>query len=293
MHGPDLDFRPAGLARSLRHELSFRNLQYAERLRLAKCASRGEPPVICYLPSDDGKRHGNFLPETYRAILKNEAWRKRLQKVHSGAREALPRTDRRWRELDSSNSSDALLMNIFSFPGTLRQREVFNLLGVEPQASPQFGFRARVPFSNGQADRTEVDMRIGDLLVEAKLTEPGFQTAPLATVEAYRDFNEVFDGEILPRGKDRYFSYQLIRNVLAAHAHRCSFCLMVDARRPDLLVAWYAVMRAIVLVELRLRCKVITWQELAQELPRKLREFLEEKYGVVPAGSHPPLSSNI
>jgi hypothetical protein len=278
----EFDFRPAAFASHLRHELRFRNLRYAERLRLKKTESRGELPVICYLPSEDGKRHGNFLPEAYRTILRNRTWRKRLQKIHSGAREALPRTDRRWCELDSSNSSDALLMNIFCFPGTLARGGVLNLLGIEPQTPAEFGFRAHVPFTSGKTDRTEVDMKIGDLLVEAKLTESDFQSAPVGTVEAYRDFHKVFDGETLPRNKDRYVSYQLIRNVLAAYAHQSSFCVMIDARRPDLLEAWYTVMRAIALLELRLRCKVITWQELAGELPHKVQEFLEEKYGILP-----------
>ena len=281
MAGSQINSPFSGCAHSLRHELSFRNLQYAERLRLAKCESVGQPPVVCYLPFDEGTRHGNFLPETYRAILKNNDWRKRLGKVHTGAREALPRTDRRWCELDSSNSSDALLMNIFCFPGTLRQQGVFNLIGTEERACPQFGVRARVPLSNGRADRTEIDMRLGSVLLEAKLTEAGFQTAPVQLVENYRDFKEVFDCGILPRDKNRYFSYQLIRNVLAAQAHQCSFCVMVDARRPDLREAWYAVMRAIVTLDLRLRCKMVTWQELAGELPRKLQEFLGEKYGIL------------
>jgi hypothetical protein len=39
------------------------------------------------------------------------------------------------------------------------------------------------------------------------------------------------------------------------------------------------------LSELRLRCKVLTWQELTGALPAPLREFLDLKYGVVPPGS--------
>jgi hypothetical protein len=37
-------------------------------------------------------------------------------------------------------------------------------------------------------------------------------------------------------------------------------------------------------VDLRLRCKVLTWQELSATLPAGLREFLDIKYGIVPAG---------
>ena len=64
---------------------------------------------------------------------------------------------------------------------------------------PIFGWKARVPLTNGRFDRTEVDMRFGSLLVEAKLTEVGFQTRSAAIVEAYRDFDTVFDRARLQR----------------------------------------------------------------------------------------------
>jgi hypothetical protein len=102
-------------------------------------------------------------------------------------------------------------------------------------------------------------------------------------MESYRDFAEVFEIAGLPKQDGQFASYQLLRNVLAAYqAGRC-FCVMLDRRRPDLLEAWYAVMRWVRITELRLCCKVLTWQELAEALPRKLQEFLEEKYGIVPA----------
>jgi restriction endonuclease-like protein len=277
--------RSAPFVASLRHELSLRNRIYAEQLGLAMCESFGQPPAICYLAAQDGRTHGNFLPESYQAILKNENWRRRLTKAHTQAKSSLPRRDIPWRELDSSNSSDALLMNIFCFPGALKEPKVISLLGTEPVAVPEFGVRARVPLTNGRTDGTEVDMRLGDLLVEAKLTESDFQRREVAVVEAYRDFHEVFDKRILSREKNQYLSYQLIRNVLAAHANRCTFCVMADARRPDLLEAWYSVMRAVRIVGLRPRCKMITWQELAAVVPPKLRGFLKNKYGIVSGAS--------
>jgi hypothetical protein len=267
-------------AGELRRELSFRNQQYAKRLQLLNRESYGDPPSICYLPSEDGMRHGNFLPESYRAILRNASWRKRLLKAHSQARSALPREDRAWKELDSSNSSDALLMSIFCFPGTLRRRRILDLIGVEAGFVAEFGFRARVPLASGRADRTEVDMRLGELLVESKLTESDFQCREVAFVESYRDFADVFDCRKLPQDARGFLSYQLIRNVLAAHHGHCSFCVMIDARRPDLREAWFAVMSCIRIVDLRLRCKVLTWQELAQALPVKLQRFLQEQYGI-------------
>jgi hypothetical protein len=186
----------------------------------------------------------------------------------------------RRKELDSSSSSDALLMNVFCYPGTLRQSLVLNLLNVGKAAVPEFGHRARVPLANGHADRTEVDMRLGTLLVEAKLTETDFQKKEKAGVSAYRDFNEVFDVSSLPQSEECYLSYQLIRNVLAAHASGNSFCVIMDERRPDLREQWYAVMRCIRVHDLQMRCRMVTWQELARVVPRKVQRFLAEKYGI-------------
>lgn len=271
-------FSSAFYASRLRHELALRNRAYAGRLGLPVCESYGEEPVICYCPSDNS--HGNFLPESYRAILANPEWRRRLNKVHTSAGTSLPKAGHRWQELDSSNSSDALLMNVFCCPEIREHRALFHLLGVEVDAQPEFGVKAKVPLVDHRSDRTEVDMRLGDLLVEAKLTESDFQRSKAGVLEAYRDFRDVFDRRILSRDGDHYLSYQLIRNVLAAQALDCSFCVISDARRPDLREAWYAVMRAVRPVELRVRCKMITWQELATALPSKLQMFLAEKYGI-------------
>jgi len=162
----------------------------------------------------------------------------------------------------------------------LRDGRVSALLAAERGASPSFGYRARVPLANGRFDRTEVDLQLGDLLVEAKLTESDFQSAEKRLLLAYRDFAEVFDLQQLPQTKDRFLSYQLLRNVLAAYALRCSFCVLVDARRPDLAAAWYAVMKCVKPVELRTKLRISTWQEVALAAPPKLRTFLAAKYGI-------------
>jgi len=60
--------------------------------------------------------------------------------------------------------------------------------------------------------------------------------------------------------------------VLAAYAAGLSFCVIADARRQDLLEAWYAIMRCVHDADLRTRCKVLTWQELSSALPPKLPE---------------------
>jgi len=269
---------PFSFTNALRSELSARNLQYAKAHALAHRVSIGREPVVCYEAAED--LHGNFLSATYGAILRNDNWRRRLQKPHTSASQVFPRDGVRRKELDSSSSSDALLMNVFCYPGTLKKSLVLNLLNVGKAAIPEFGYRARVPLANEHADRTEVDMRLGDLLVEAKLTETDFQKKTKAVVSAYRDFKEVFDACSLPQSKECYFSYQLIRNVLAAHASGNAFCVIMDERRPDLREQWYAVMRCIRVHDLQLRCRMLTWQELARLVPRKVQRFLADKYGI-------------
>lgn len=178
-------------------------------------------------------------------------------------------------------------MNVFCHPRIRKLQSVRSVLGIATDEDPIFGYPARVPLLNSHTDRTEVDMKLGSLLVESKLTETDFQTQKPGIVERYRDLHAVFEWKELPRVGAQYASYQLLRNVLAAHALDLSFCVLLDARRPDLLEAWYAVMKCITIADLRTRCKVLTWQELSATLPRDLQNFLDLKYGIVPPGSVP------
>ncbi len=325
-------------AGALRAELAARNRAWARGW--AHAESYGGDQVV-YEPEivEGGElRHGNFYDAAYAAIMSRPEWAKRLEKSHTG-RKNLPRPEsgRKWRELDSCMSSDALLMNVFCTPGLAEAPAVWHTLGVHGGDAPRFGWKAKVPLKSGLFDRTEVDMRWGDLLVEAKLTEGDFQTRAATVVEGYRDFELVFEPEMLPRVEVmtarrphapelveaysqewedtagvapeeagaiaaeyqaglvaeaeahaprelRYRSYQLIRNVLAAHAEGARFCVIADERRPDLKEAWFRVMAAVRGAEMRTRCLMLTWQELAAVAPEGLREFLAVKYGIV-AGS--------
>jgi hypothetical protein len=316
-------------ASQLRIELMARNREWARER--AHVESYGSAPVIVYAP--EGERHGNFFEAAYCAMCARPEWMRRLDKVHAQTARSLPAPvldpRRRWRELDSSMSSDALLMNVFCTPDLTASAMVRNALGVDGDAQPEFGWKARVPLRNERVDRTEVDMRWGLLMVEAKLTEGDFQSREARVVEAYRDFDEVFERELLPRtgivtarprrasefpedmsqefeselgdsertaisdplirtaGEPGYMHYQLIRNVLAAYASESSFCVIHDARRPDLREAWFEVMTAIRSAELRVRMKALTWQELAALAPDPLRNFLDVKYGIVAPGGTP------
>jgi hypothetical protein len=266
----------------LRQELIALNIAYATLHFLPHVTSYGELPVFVYQQSECGRHHGNFISASYRAILRRPQWRKRLQKVHTQGRHSLPAGNYPWRELDSSLSSDVLLMNIFCYPGVTRRKEVSRILGLEPGNLPEFGFMPRIPLISKATERTEIDMKLGNMLFEAKLTEGDFQIQRAELVGRYRDFEDVFECRQLPRATKKYVSYQLIRNVLAAHALGMDFCTLLDARQPDLAEDWYSIVRCVRSATLRARCKVLTWQELAVCLPAALRGFLSDKYGIVP-----------
>jgi hypothetical protein len=197
--GSDLISATAFLrARQLRVELALRNCIYARSLPHVE--SYGANPVVVYAPEEG--RHGNFYPPAYTAIAAHPEWIRRFDKIHAQGR-SLPRPlidpARKWRELDSCMSSDALLMNIFCTQEVIASSAIRRMMSIDANSEPQFGWKARVPLKSGRVDRTEVDMHWGYLLVEAKLTESDFQCREAHIVEAYRDFDEVFDRDLLPR----------------------------------------------------------------------------------------------
>ncbi|MGC1869618.1 MAG: hypothetical protein WA700_01560 [Acidobacteriaceae bacterium] len=273
---------PSGVG--LRQELSLRNLQFASRHGYLHELSDGQVPSIIFGRDEKG-RHGNFHPDAYRRICANDRWARRLEKVHTAHKRSRLRSNWRWRELDCCNSSDALLMNVFCYPNVVDRAAVRALLGIESRTVPEFGLKPRTPLQNGKRDNTEIDMKIGELLVEAKLTESNFQFANMGLISRYRDLEAVFDVSELPTRNGKQCGYQLIRGALAGYAMGCSFCVLCDARRPDLVESWYRVMRAVRPFELRCRLKLLTWQELTCVLPEDLQKFLLEKYGIFPAAS--------
>jgi len=268
-------------AAELRRELSQRNVLWARKNNFAHELSLGAVPAVLYR-HDEEVGHGNFHRAAYARIRKNPEWERRLKKAHTSARKILLSRDRERRELDSSNSSDALLMSIFCHPQALGPgARLPALLGVDAETVPVFGYRPRVPLKSGRADTTEIDLRLGNLLMEAKLTEYDFQTAPWRLVERYRDCEEVFDLDDLPRSGGLVESYQLIRGVLAAHAEEnARFCVVCDARRPDLIASWYRILRCVRCPGLGCRLMLVTWQEIHAACPPALQRWLQEKYGI-------------
>jgi hypothetical protein len=262
---------------ALRCELSHRNA--ARAASFAAEVSYSSVPSIIYAESETGE-HGNFLPAAYKRILQQPAWKARLAKVYTGSRFLPRRADRMRGELECANSSDALLMNIFCYPGILRRQATCSLLGIPPGIHPEFGVRAGIPLKSGGQDRSEMDLKLGDLFIEAKLTEGDFQTARCDLVRRYRDLDSVFEVDRLPMQKEKYRSCQLIRGALTAHAYGASFAVVCDQRRQDLIDDCFEVMSAVASAELRCRMSVVTWQELSETLPSKVQAFLAEKYGI-------------
>jgi hypothetical protein len=320
----------------LRRDLSARAHHLARTQNLLHDISPGASPVVIFGRDEQG-RHGNFHPASDTSICANPAWLRRLAKPHTASRRSRARKDWRWMELDSSNSSDALLMNIFCHPEVFKGHTiapgVANLLNIDPATQPCFGINPGVPLKNLRkrrttrkpqinpkqtsesqtgknpgapgldsetwvleaptapspatdqtlTDRTEIDLQLGNLFLEAKLTESNFQTAAPRLIERYRDLETIFDLTRLPRKDTGVIQgYQLIRNVLAAFASDAGFCVLSDARRPDLIEIWYSVLSAVHSYTFATRLKLLTWQELATTLPQDLQQFLEAKYGILP-----------
>jgi hypothetical protein len=247
--------------------------------------TRASDRTVLFVQDEHSGSHGNFLNSSFSRILGNKIWLSRLAKRHSQPL-ALPEERRaKAKELDSSNSSDALLMNIFCYPD-VGTTDLLALLRMTDWESPRFGVKCLLPGERARRP-TELDMVIGKVSFEAKLTEHDFTSKIEEIVLRYSDLANVFDVESLQQIKGKFASYQLIRNVLAAHQQDCRFVLLCDSRRPDLVQHWKRIRESIRDSDLQARCGQISWQQIAARVPPPLQRFMEDKYGMVPDGSGP------
>ena len=261
---------------------------YTDQYRLPHYLSRNQTePTVLFFPDQDALLHGNFLNASYDVICGNLEWARRLHKPHP-RRTALPAKRRaEAMELDSCTSSDALLMNVFCYPGLFLHDPFVRLMGLPATAEPDlvFGFKPGVPLRCSRTDATEVDLKVEDLLIEAKLTEKDFTRKRADAVERYCDFGSVFESASLYTQDGYYLHYQLIRNVLAAYHLGSRFRLICDARRDDLIDAACNVLSAVRAPDLLAKCGIVTWQEVARCAPEALQSFLLGKYGIAPSDS--------
>jgi len=218
------------------------------------------------------KIEDNFFPDSYKATKANRAWNERLAKSHQQVKDVC--------EMQSSNSSDALLMSIFCHPKinawTGVKKKIF---GVD-QLHPEFGIKPRVRKSNGKEDSTEIDLAFGDIYAEAKLTETDFTEKEQSVVDEYAGLSDLFHVDSLPKRNGKYLHYQMIRNLLAASQHNKRHFLICDGRRGDLVRSYYEIVSCIKCVAGRKRCGVVLWQEIAGNVGGGLKGFLGEKYGL-------------
>lgn len=224
----------------------------------------------------------NFHAKSWISINGNKQFKARTVKVHSHFKNNKPKVY----EMQSSNSSDALAMNVFCYPDFTKWDGVKKLFKVQDFPSIEFGFKAKVHKINGKAidgDETEVDVFVNkSIIIECKLTEEGFTKKSKAEVDKYKNFSSVFHTDKLLQSDTKYFNYQLIRNILAAHQHDCRFILICDMRRPDLANSFCQTVRCIQdrHLDLRTNCEIIYWQDIAQVVGKDLKDFLKEKYGI-------------
>ena len=211
----------------------------------------------------------NFLKSSYESILTNSNWERRLMKRHSHFKDGTL-------EMQSSNSSDAILMNIFCNPGMKKWTGPRELLNIDALSDIEFGWKP--VFENEDNHPTEIDMKIGNRIFESKLTEISLTTKPHEIVERYKDFHTVFDSTALDNGKGEYCHYQLIRNILTAYKYGYSFSILIDESRIDLIKELFSATRAIKDPNLRSRISFITWQEIASVCGTELKEYLSSKY---------------
>lgn len=208
----------------------------------------------------------SFQPETFSNIRTNKKYLDRLNKTHSNAKG--------YKEMQSSNSSDVLLMNIFAYPNILENESLRNLLGVNQNECIEFGWN---PVFENETRKTEIDMKIGNSIFEAKLTESNFTKKSQNIVLNYPNVEQVIDLTALYKGEDVLY-YQLIRNLLTAYKYKGDFKLIVDESRSDLIRAFKKVKEAIKTKELKNRFNFLTWQEITEKLEGDLNIYITKKY---------------
>jgi hypothetical protein len=209
----------------------------------------------------------SFHDKTFYNIINNKSYNKRLSKIHPNVPNLL--------EMQSSNSSDALLMNIFAHPDIKDWKPFCDLLSINSTDNIEFGWNP--VFENEKKYKTEIDVKIGNSIFEAKLTENDFKSKKLNIVLRYVDVQSIIDLKSLT--KDEIVSnYQLIRNLVTAKKYGYKFHLLIDESRIDLRNEFDKVKKAIIDKSLANSIEIITWQQISTCVTDDLKKFLTEKY---------------
>jgi hypothetical protein len=252
----------------LKQELRRSSLAFATRRCLTVDDSHSSAIIFSNIAD-------SFHPDSYENISKHAEWESRTLKSHPNVHGV--------KEMQSSNSSDALLMNIFCHPLIRKWSGVKKVIGSDLEFV-SFGFPGAIQLCSGEADTTEIDLSLTDSLCEAKLTETDFTKKRPSVVENYAGLKEAFHIDALPRKGNDYDNYQIIRNLLASVQHNRKHILLCDERRPDLVKRYMDTVSCLRDVQRRMNCRVIFWQELVAVCGSSLRKWIEEKYGMCQQG---------
>lgn len=209
----------------------------------------------------------NFNSATFEHISKKNDFYKRLNKVHPN----VPN----FKEMQSSNSSDALLMNIFAHPKIKEWKSLRDLISINQSDNIEFGWNPE--FENEKKHKTEIDMKIGSSIFEAKLTEKDFTKKELQIVLTYPKLENIINLSVLTKN-NIVSNYQLIRNLLTIEKYDYKFNLIIDESRTDLIREFYKVKFAIKDKSLSDRFNFLTWQEISDSVGIELKNYITEKY---------------
>lgn len=210
----------------------------------------------------------SFHPESFADICNKVTYKGRLDKTHQN----VPG----FKEMQSSNSSDALLMNFFAHPKIKEWKSLRVLISIDQSDNIEFGWYP-VFANETTTHKTEIDMKIGNSIFEAKLTEKDFTQKDLKVVLTYSNIQNIIDLKDFTNN-NIVSNYQLIRNLLTAEKYNFKFNLLIDESRTDLIREFYKVKSAIKVKSLQDNFNFLTWQEISNSVGLDLKNYITEKY---------------
>ncbi len=213
-----------------------------------------------------------YFPESLDEIHQHRNWKGRLSKP--------PAQFSSEAQGDAACRREALTMNIFCHPQLSQWDGLKMLLGCT-DLTPNLFVEAPLDRSDRSDDPTTVDLAIDDAFCQSSLSEKHFTEQPLAAIERYAHFDQVFGATRLPRRDDKLLNARVIRNLLAASQYEMRYILFCDRHRTDLLDAYQVTIDCLKDDKFRRRCRVVFWQDLLQVVDPDLSMFVRTRFGLL------------
>jgi len=216
----------------------------------------------------------SFYQPSFAEVIKNPDWVKRINKKHTHFKDGTL-------EMQSSNSSDAILMNIFCNPSISMNDSLKKYLDIKISNSQRdivFGWNPE--FENESNKKpTEIDMKIGNHIFEAKLTENSFTKKNVDVLMKYPLINEIFFFKKIEVNQNKQVkNYQLFRNIITAYKYNFKFTILIDETRLDLIKEINNVKEIIKDEDLKARINFMTWQGIVKAFDNEFKNFMKTKY---------------